>query len=217
LSPASDRQPRRRLTAPERRELIERAASEVFSERGYRAATIDEIARRSGVSAPVVYDHFASKLDLHRRLLERHYGELRRVWRDNLAGDEPGGVRIARAFDAWFHYLQAHPYAWRMLFSDTTGDPDIEAFHRGVAADSRDAIIHLLAREPGAATIAGAGGAIAMEMLWELVRCALQGLALWWYDHRDVLREEVVATAMNALWVGFERAGRGERWAPENR
>lgn len=86
-----------------------------------------------------------------------------------------------------------------------------------MAADSRDAIIQLLAREPGAATIAGAGGAIAMEMLWELVRCALQGLALWWYDHRDVLREEVVATAMNALWVGFERAGRGERWAPENR
>ena len=86
-----------------------------------------------------------------------------------------------------------------------------------MAADSRDAIIHLLAREPGAATIAGAGGAIAMEMLWELVRCALQGLALWWYDHRDVLREEVVATAMNALWVGFERAGRGERWTPENR
>lgn len=86
-----------------------------------------------------------------------------------------------------------------------------------MAADSRDAIIQLLAREPGAATIAGAGGAIAMEMLWELVRCALQGLALWWYDHRDVLREEVVATAMNALWVGFERAGRGERWTPENR
>ena len=86
-----------------------------------------------------------------------------------------------------------------------------------MAADSRDAIIQLLAREPGAATIAGAGGAIAMEMLWELVRCALQGLALWWYDHREVLREEVVATAMNALWVGFERAGRGERWTPENR
>jgi len=204
------------MSALERRELIERAASEVFSERGYRAATIDEIARRSGVSAPVIYDHFESKLDLHRRLLERHYGELRQVWRDNLAGEESGGVRIARAFDAWFGYVEAHPYAWRMLFRDTTGDPDVAALHRGVAADSRDAIIHLLARERGAATIAGPGGAIAMEMLWELVRSALQGLALWWYDHRDVPREEVVATAMNALWVGFERAGRGERWKPED-
>lgn len=160
----------------------------------------------------MIYDHFESKLDLHRRLLERHYGELRGVWRESLAGDEPGGVRIGRAFDAWFRYIQAHPYAWRMLFRDTTGDPEIEAFHRGVAADSRGAIIHLLAREPVAATIGGPGGAAAMEMLWELVRGALQGLALWWYEHRDVPREDVVATAMNTLWIGFERAGRGERW-----
>jgi AcrR family transcriptional regulator len=200
------------MTAPERRDVIERAASEVFSERGYRAATIDEIARRSGVSAPVVYDHFDSKLDLHVRLLERHYAELRRVWRENLAGDAPAGVRIGRAFDAWFGYVEAHPYAWRMLFRDTTGDPAIEAFHRGVAADSRDALIPLLAREPAAAAIAADGGAIGMEMLWELVRCALQGLALWWYDHRDVPRAQVVATAMNALWIGFERAARGERF-----
>jgi AcrR family transcriptional regulator len=201
------------MSAPQRRETIERAASEVFSERGYHAATIDEIARRSGVSAPVVYDHFESKLDLHVRLLERHYAELRRLWAEHLAGDEPADVRIGRAFDAWFGYLQAHPYAWRMLFVDTTGDPEIEAFHRGVASDSRDAIIHLLAREPAAATIAGADDPIALEMLWELVRCALQGLALWWYDHREVPREQVVATAMNALWIGFERAGSGERWA----
>jgi AcrR family transcriptional regulator len=166
------------MTAPQRREVIERAASEVFSERGYRAATIDEIARRSGVSAPVVYDHFDSKLDLHRRLLERHFSELRAVWREQLAGDEPAGVRIGRAFDAWFGYVEGHPYAWRMLFRDTTGDPDIEAFHRGVAAESRDALIDLLAREPAAATIAGEGGAVAMEMLWEVVRAALQGLAL---------------------------------------
>jgi len=147
LSTASDERPRKRLSASERRELIERAASEVFSERGYRAATIDEIARRSGVSAPVVYDHFDSKLDLHRRLLKRYYGELRGVWRENLAGEEPGDVRIARSFDAWFGYLQAHPYAWRMLFADTTGDREIEALHRAVAAESRDAIIDLLARE----------------------------------------------------------------------
>jgi hypothetical protein len=43
---------------------------------------------------------------------------------------------------------------------------------------------------------------------------AIAGLALWWYDHREVPREQVVAAAMNALWVGFERLGHGERWQP---
>ena len=55
---------RQRLSAEARRELIEQAAGEVFADRGYHGASIDEIARRSGVSPPVVYDHFESKQDL---------------------------------------------------------------------------------------------------------------------------------------------------------
>jgi hypothetical protein len=51
-------------------------------------------------------------------------------------------------------------------------------------------------------------------MTWVAMRGVLQGLAIWWYDHPDVPRERIVATAMNALWVGFERAQDGEGWAP---
>jgi AcrR family transcriptional regulator len=200
------------MHAAQRREVIERAASEVFSERGYRGASIDAIARRAGVSAPVIYDHFASKQDLHRGLLERHYAELHQIWREQLAGDEPAETRIARAFDAWFAYVQDHPYAWRMLFRDTTGVPEIETIHRDVAASSRAAVLPLLARELAAQRIAGTADPVAMELLWELVRCVLQGLALWWYEHQEVPRERIVATAMNALWIGFERAGDGELW-----
>src|SRR5207247_8425364 len=71
--------PRKRLTAAARREVIERAATELFAERGFHGASMEEVARRSGVSVPVVYDHFESKRALHRRLLERHYAELREV------------------------------------------------------------------------------------------------------------------------------------------
>ena len=200
------------MSAAQRRLVIDRAASELFSERGYHGASIDAIAGRAGVSAPVIYDHFASKQELHRRLLELHYAQLRRIWHEQLAGDEPAATRIARAFDAWFAYVQAHPYAWRMLFRDTTGDPAIEAIHRDVAASSRAAVLPLLAREPGAQQIAGTADPLAMELLWEVVRCVLQGLALWWYEHQEVPRGRIVATAMNALWIGFERAGRGELW-----
>jgi AcrR family transcriptional regulator len=62
--------------------VIERVATEVFAERGYQGASIDEIARRSGVSAPVVYDHFASKQDLFQRLLVRTRDELLAMWRE---------------------------------------------------------------------------------------------------------------------------------------
>ena len=81
---------RKRLPAAERRALIEAAALELFAERGYHGTAIDEIARRAGVSPPVLYDHFASKVALHQRLLERTRDELLQMWRDNLGG---GGTR----------------------------------------------------------------------------------------------------------------------------
>jgi AcrR family transcriptional regulator len=202
------------MSAQARREVIEQAATEVFAERGYRAASIDEIARRSGVSAPVVYDHFASKQDLHTRLLERHLADLRSIWREQLLGEDPQEQRIARAFDAWFAYVETHPYAWKMLFHDTTGEPDLQAAHREIRAQSRAALLPLLARELGAEAGAGQIEPEALEMAWELLRSALQGLALWWYEHQDVPRAEVVATAMSGLWIGLERARRGETWQP---
>lgn len=209
------KQPRRRMTAGDRREVIERAATEAFAEHGYRSASMDEIAARSGVSVPVLYDHFDSKKELHRSLLERHFAELRHVWHEHLRGDDPLERRIPRAFDAWFTYVQTHPYAWRMLFRDTTGDPEIEATHRAVAAQSRALILPLLANEASAEGFTGPEEQNALEMSWEVMRSVLQGLAMWWYEHPQIPREQVVATAMNTLWVGFERALRGEQWSAE--
>jgi AcrR family transcriptional regulator len=202
-----------RLSKEARREVIERAAAEVFAERGYRGAAMDEIARRAGISAPVVYDHFASKQELHVRLLERHYAELRDVWRRYLAGDDPIEERMARAFDAWFAYLEEHPYAARLLFADTTGDPEVAARHRKVQEESRTLSLPFLAREPGAERIGGVDPE-SVEMAWEVFRAVLQGLALWWNEHPHVPRARLVATAMNALWIGFDRVRGGEVWEP---
>lgn len=47
-----------------RRQLIIRQAALLFFEKGYPAATMDDIASRLQVTKPVVYTHFASKADL---------------------------------------------------------------------------------------------------------------------------------------------------------
>jgi AcrR family transcriptional regulator len=207
------------MPAAERREVIVRVGTEVFAERGYDGASIDEIARRAGVSAPVVYDHFASKQDLYERLLERTRDELLEVWREHLFTDEPAEVRIPRAIAAWAEYVQAHPYASRMYFRDATGIPAVQAFHRAIHAQGRAALGAILGRERGAANIAGAADAEALEMAAEVMRAGLAGLAIWWSEHPHVARERVVTTAVNVLWVGFERVrtrqeGAGERQRP---
>jgi AcrR family transcriptional regulator len=200
---------RRRMSAEARREVIERAAAEVFAERGYHGASIDEICRRSGVTAPVLYDHFGSKLELHRRLLERTRDELLQGWRANLAGDEPAEVRIPRAIDAWAAYVQENPYVPRMFFAETTGDPEIEAIHREMQAQGAAALGAILGGEPGAAHL---GGRREHEMAAQVMRGGLAGLAIWWSDHPEVPREEIVAAALNVMWIGLDRVRGGETW-----
>jgi AcrR family transcriptional regulator len=200
------------MSGQARREVIEAAAAEVFAERGYHGASIDEICRRSGVTPPVLYDHFKSKLDLHARLLERTRDELLALWRDNLAGDEPAEQRIPRALDAWAAYVQQHPYVPRMFFAETTGEPEIEAIHQEVRAQATVALGVILGREVGGA---GSAERVNHEMAAEIMRAGLAGLAIWWSEHPEVPRKQIVATALNVLWIGFERLRRGESWHPD--
>jgi len=52
-----------------RAQLLE-SALDVFVANGYHAAAMDDIAERAGVSKPVLYQHFPSKLDLYLALLD---------------------------------------------------------------------------------------------------------------------------------------------------
>ena len=54
----------------ETRQLILDAAYQVFSEKGYGQATVDDIIAVCGVSKGALYHHFASKQELFRALLE---------------------------------------------------------------------------------------------------------------------------------------------------
>jgi AcrR family transcriptional regulator len=211
---SSRTKPRKRLSAAKRRELIEAAATELFAQRGYPGASIEEIARRAGVSPPVVYDHFSSKLDLYRQLLEAHFARLRAIWGESFPGPEDPSARVARSLDSWFSYVEEHPAAARMLFREPSGDPAAEAVHQEVAAQSRARVMELFVAEPGSEGLTGSLAGPGLEMAWVVLRGVLQGLALWWVEHPEVPREQVVATAINSLWIGFERAAAGEGRRP---
>jgi AcrR family transcriptional regulator len=194
------------MAAAERRELIEQAAMSVFAERSYLGASIDEIARRAGVSAPVIYDHFESKLDLYRRLLERTRNELLEVWREHLFVEGPVEERAPKALKAWAAYVESHRVQTRMYFREAAGEPDAWAVQQEIHAQARVDLGVVVAREPGAAAYAGGADQETIEMAGEVLRAGLAGLALWWHDHQHVPRERIVRTAYNVLWVGFERA-----------
>lgn len=59
-----------RLSAVERRAAIIEAAIRLFAEHGFRGATTRELAAAVGVSEPVLYQHFPSKRDLYKAIIE---------------------------------------------------------------------------------------------------------------------------------------------------
>jgi TetR/AcrR family transcriptional regulator len=64
------RRPRTRIQT-EKRELILEAALEVFSNHGFRGATVDQIAEAAGMSKPNLLYYFRSKEAIHATLMQR--------------------------------------------------------------------------------------------------------------------------------------------------
>jgi AcrR family transcriptional regulator len=182
-----------RLPAAERRMTIELAAEQLFAERGYAGTRIEDIVDAAGVTKPVLYRHFSSKKALHRALLERHRDALAGAALDEYLADAALEQRLPAMLDAWFRYVEQHPYAWRLLLRDTTGEPDVQQLHRNLQARQRAADAALLRENLPHLTDEQ------IEPLAEVVRSSLTGLALWWLDHRHVERQILVDTMLRVL------------------
>ncbi|CAL9526905.1 TetR/AcrR family transcriptional regulator [Streptomyces sp. enrichment culture] len=123
---AGDGAPRQRRDARRNRELLLRAAHEVFTEQGLDAP-LDVIARRAGVGNATLYRHFATRADL-----------VDAVFRDSLTGTMDAGERARRAPDAWpglTVYLEA---VFAALAADRGSNDLMTTRLRGV--DSLDAV-----------------------------------------------------------------------------
>jgi AcrR family transcriptional regulator len=187
---------RKRLPVSERRALIIEAAGRLFGEHGYQATRLDEIAAAAGVTKPILYRHFDSKQALYLALLERHRADLARF-----AGLIPteGTLeqRLRTVLEAWFGYVETHSYAWKMLFRDSGGGPDVHAFRLQVHDRAR-AVLAALIRSLREVSIPRRE----LEPLAELMSMGMASLVLWWMDNPGVSRAGII-DAMTRVWAGL--------------
>ncbi|MBP2415753.1 TetR/AcrR family transcriptional regulator [Microlunatus capsulatus] len=116
-----------RMPREERRASLLEAANEVFTSRGYHAAAMDDIAEAAGVSKPVLYQHFPSKLDLYLALLDASCDSLVEVVRGALASHEHNADRVVATIDAFYAFVSSTSGEFRFVFeSDLTGDASVQ-------------------------------------------------------------------------------------------
>jgi AcrR family transcriptional regulator len=180
----------------ERRALIVEAAGRLFGERGYDGTSLDHVAAAAGVTKPVVYRHFDNKTALYLALLERHRDDLA-----SFAGAIPAEgtleQRVRAVLEVWFAYVETHAYAWKMLFRDTGGGPEVRAFRLDVHAWARAVLVDLI-RSLSQAPIPRRE----LEPLAELMSMGMASLVLWWMEEAAATRQAIV-DAMTRTWVGL--------------
>jgi AcrR family transcriptional regulator len=207
--------PKRRLTAEERRTAILDSALAVFSQRGYHSASIDDIAGEAGVSKALIYEHFASKQELHGDLIARNARELTQRVAGALSSVEVESTseRLATGLEAFFAFVEERRDAWRMLFRDAADSESSAVLDRMVDQVTAEVTV-LISQDPGARALARVGDDRSLRLLAEMLVGGAQSMANWWTEHPETSRAQLVEIAMDFAWLGLERLSRGERWSP---
>lgn len=132
-----------RMKSGERRDAIIAAAVRLFSEKGFRGATTRELAAALDVTEPVIYQHFETKRDLYRAIIETKARERRQdneYWQDveNPRGDREFFGAVARLL---LQRVERDPaYLRLLLFSALEGHELADLFFERDAVEIYDRV-----------------------------------------------------------------------------
>lgn len=189
---------RSRLSRSARRAQLLGAARAVFVAQGYHAAGMDEIADRAGVSKPVLYQHFPSKLDLYLALLDQHSAELFEAVRSALASTAGNKLRVAATISAYFEFVDRDDAPFRLVFeSDLINDPSVRDRVDAVTRACAEAIAEVIAEDTGLPAVEA-----------EMLAVALAGMAqvsarYWITTGRRIPRTDADRLIGQLSWRGI--------------
>jgi AcrR family transcriptional regulator len=126
------------MRAPERRAQLLDVARRVFGTSGFHAVSMETVAKEAGVTKPILYDHFPSKKDLYRALIDADLALLHEDVRRALGSPKGNRERIRASFQAYFDFVDGHGEGFRLLMQETVGAED--EFRERVA-EVRDQIL----------------------------------------------------------------------------
>lgn len=186
-----------RMTGKERREQLLDVGREVFAERGFDAASIEEIASRAGVSKPVVYEHFGGKEGLYAVVVDREVRRLLDAITSALSGEHPRDLLESAAL-ALLGYIDNSTDGFRILVRDSPVTSSSGTF-ASLISDVASQVEHILAQEFRSRGYDEQYAPLYSQALVGMV--ALTGQ--WWLDARNPDREEVAAHLVNLAWHGL--------------
>jgi len=169
-----------RKSAATRMQILEATLS-CFSKLGYFHTTTPAIAEEAGLSRGAMLHHFPSRMDVVRAAVEHLHAKRLKAFRAAVDGLPAGENRAHAALRAHWEQLRHPLYAvFIELYVAARTDPELadilgpaeEAFVRELRATAREVVPEWRDRGPN------------FDIGYDLVICALQGMALNMLRHR---------------------------------
>ena len=109
-----------RLQAADRRRQLLEVAADLFARRGFGGTTTAELAKGAGVTEPILYRHFANKLDLFITLIDQVGAHVIHRWEEALEGVVDPKDRLKILVAAKPTTLQPGPAPYRIIVQAMT-------------------------------------------------------------------------------------------------
>ncbi|HEY3189639.1 MAG TPA: TetR/AcrR family transcriptional regulator [Solirubrobacteraceae bacterium] len=135
-----------RMSAAERREQLLDVTKELVGEHGFHDVTMEAVARRAGITRPIVYGHFHDLAGLLRALLDREtaraLAQLSEILGEDLIAADSRTDALLAAMRGYLEAVRADPVTWRLILMPPEGAPELLREH---IARGREAVLAVLA------------------------------------------------------------------------
>jgi AcrR family transcriptional regulator len=114
-----------RLQVDERRQQLLEAGSRLFAEHAYEDISMQQIAKAAGVSKPLLYHYFPSKVDLFKAAVTDKASELQGLLEPSGEGEPLDLLRSI--LDGYLAWIEGNAQAWSKLMQSAASLPEAQA------------------------------------------------------------------------------------------
>ncbi|HEX4282671.1 MAG TPA: TetR/AcrR family transcriptional regulator [Solirubrobacteraceae bacterium] len=170
-----------RLNVDERRRQLLDAGAALFAEHAYEEISMREIAQAAGISKPLLYHYFPSKIELFKEAVAEKAAEL--AHRIEPTSEGTPLEQLTNSLDAYLAWIEANARTWSKLVQSAASRPEARELIEGFRQRTMDMALARLTNSgaPSPAlrtTISGWLG-------------YMDAAILDWTEHRDLPREDL--------------------------
>ena len=187
--------PHGRVPRAVRERQIVALGEELFAERGFAKTSMDELARRAGVTKPVIYELFGSKDGLFNACLEGLALRLANQIADAARAEDDPESRLRAGGLAFLRFATENRVAYELLYEGRFSEAATTVRRRQAS------LILELMRELAPEDV----DPREIEVAANAVNSAYEGVAHWMWDHPDIPIERLADWTVELLLPGLRR------------